>query len=133
LAYPLAVLLGVLSGLVAGKPIWQRDARIEAALKAVVGAVVGGGVMFALRKWVNPTLDLGALGAGELGQLPVVSLPLIATALSLLFELDNTGEPAGGAADKARIEQGKTRVADELESELEDEIGASSQKAERKS
>jgi hypothetical protein len=132
IAYPVAVLIGVLAGLVAGKPIWRRDARIEVALKAVVGAIVAGGLMFGLRKWVNPSLDLGAFGAGELGELPVVSLPLIATALSVLFELDNTAEPVSETADKQRIAPDKARVAGELESELDDEIQASSQKAERK-
>jgi hypothetical protein len=133
LAYPLAVLVGVLAGLVAGRPIWQRDARIEAGLKAVVGAIVGGGLMFALRKWLNPSLDLGTFGNGQLGELPVVSLPLIATGLSILFELDNTGEPVGEASDKKRVEPEKARVAGELDSELEEELAAGSEKARKKS
>ncbi len=132
LAYPLAVLVGVLTGLLAGKPIWQRDARIEVALKSVVGAIVAGGLMFALRKWLNPSIDLGALGAGGLGELPLVSLPLIATALAMLFELDNTSEPASEAANEQRVAPDKSRVAGELESELSDELDASSRKAERK-
>jgi hypothetical protein len=133
LAYPLAVLVGVIAGLVAGKPIWAQDARIEAGLKALVGAIVGGGLMFALRKWINPSVDLGALGAAGLGELPILSLPLIATALSIFFELDNTAEPAEpkqkqrAPGDKARVE------VDQLDEELEDEeLGGSSTKAERK-
>lgn len=132
LAYPIAVLVGVLAGFVAGRPIWDREGRIEATLKAVVGAIVGAGLMFAMRKWLNPSLDLGSFGAGGLGELPVVSLPLIATALSVFFELDNTGEPAD---DKPRVvsDGKKARVDDALgEHELEDEVVAEPREAKRK-
>lgn len=134
LAYPLAVLVGVITGLVAGKPIWAADGRIEATLKAVVGALVGAGAMFALRTWVGANVDLSALGAGQgaLGELPAVSLPLISTALALLFELDNTGEPAEDSGKK-RVAPEKARVADELESDLEsEEVAAGSSKLRRK-
>ena len=45
LAYLAAVVTGVLTGLVAGKPIWAEGARIEAGLKAFVGALVGAGAI----------------------------------------------------------------------------------------
>src|SRR5215469_16609426 len=51
LAYVAAALTGVLTGLVAGKPIWSSGAKIEAGLKAVFGALIGAGTMFALRQW----------------------------------------------------------------------------------
>src|SRR5262245_42193330 len=91
-AYAAAAVTGVLTGLVAGKPIWAQDGRIEAGLKAFFGALLAAGLMFALRKWVHVPLDLTSLGggAGEVGELPIVSLPMIATALALFFAADNT-------------------------------------------
>src|SRR5690606_894675 len=40
-AYLAAGLAGALVGLIAGKPIWAKDARIEAGMKAIVGALLG--------------------------------------------------------------------------------------------
>jgi ABC-type xylose transport system permease subunit len=110
IAYLVAVVVGALTGLVAGKPIWAREAKIEAGLKAFVGALLAGGLLWMLRRFAQVDVDLGAFGAGtgKIGELPAVSLPLIATALSLLFEIDNTGgkaPAAGKALPKARVEQ----------------------------
>jgi hypothetical protein len=95
LAYLAAAATGVLTGLVAGKPIWATGAKIEAGLKAFFGALIGVGVMFALRQWAGAwTLDLSAIGAGgpgAVGELPAASLPLLAAVLGAFFELDNTG------------------------------------------
>jgi hypothetical protein len=133
-AYLLAVVTGVLSGLVAGKPIWAAGARIEAGLKALVGALLGAGLMYVVRRWLGLHLDLGQLGQGSVGQLPIVSLPLIATALSMLYELDNTGDeddeakpPA--AAEKKRVAAGAV----DDKAELADELEQSSRKARRRS
>jgi hypothetical protein len=102
LAYAFALLTGVLAGLLAGKPIWARGARVEAGLKAIAGALLAVGMMFALRRWVVYSLDLTALGIGSgvIGQLPAISLPVIATVLAVVFELDNT--PGGEDLDTAR-------------------------------
>ena len=111
IAYLIAVVVGALTGLVAGKPIWAREAKIEAGLKAFVGALLSAVLLWMLRRFAQVDVDLGAFGAGagKIGELPAVSLPLIATALSLLFELDNTGQgkgqTAGAALPKARVEQ----------------------------
>jgi hypothetical protein len=121
LAYASAAVAGVLTGLVAGKPIWASGAKIEAALKAVFGALMGAGGMFALRQWVKVEVPdialLGIAGPGTVGAFPATSLPIIAAVLGALFGLDNTNDPteevpktrkrvaaapAGGAA-KARI------------------------------
>jgi hypothetical protein len=95
MAYLAAAVLGVLTGLVAGKPIWASGAGIEAGLKAFVGALLAAGAMFALRHWAPEwPLDLSRFGAGgpsPLSDLPAASLPLIGAALGGLFELDNTG------------------------------------------
>lgn len=133
LAYLAAAVTGVLTGLVAGKPIWSADGKIEAGLKAFFGVLLSLGGMFALRQWAHVDVDLGALkaGAGELGQLPAASLPLIAAVLAGFFELDNTpaaegegeGEkkgagPAsakGGAGKKVRVAPDEDAEAEELE------------------
>jgi hypothetical protein len=111
LAYLAAGLTGVLTGLVAGKPIWASGAKIEAGLKAVFGALIGAGLMFALRQWgggFRPDLGFIHAGHGPVGDLPAASLPLLAAVLGAFFELDNTGggeqESAGGAgAPRKRV------------------------------
>src|SRR3954463_8778770 len=83
-AYLAAAATGVITGLVAGKPIWAADGKIEAGLKAFFGILLGLGGMFALRTWANVHLDLSMLKAGEgaLGALPAASLPIIAAVLA---------------------------------------------------
>jgi hypothetical protein len=102
LGYLAAALVGVLTGLVAGKPIWAAGAKTEAGLKAFFGALLGAGAMFALRQWAGGwTLDLSSLGAGgpaSVAALPAASLPLIAAVLGGFFELDNTND--GGEEKK---------------------------------
>jgi hypothetical protein len=122
-AYLAAALTGVLTGLIAGKPIWSADGKIEAGLKAFFGALIALGGMFVLRQWVRVEVDLTALkassGPAEIGQLPAVSLPIIAAVLGGFFELDNTdsdkekkGEEAGTTSASS---SSKVRVADEDE------------------
>lgn len=105
-AYLAAAVTGVLVGLVAGKPIWSADGKIEAGLKAFFGALLALGGMFVLRQWVHVSFDLSALkastGAAEIGQLPALSLPLLAAILGGFFELDNTG-----AAGEEKKEEGE--------------------------
>jgi hypothetical protein len=110
LAYGAAALVGALTGLVTGKPIWAADAKIEAGLKAFFGVLLACGGMFALRRWVpHLTIDLRAVGAGgpaPVGALPAAALPILAAALGALFELDNTDAstkhpPSRGAAGSA--------------------------------
>lgn len=118
LAYVAAAVTGALTGLVAGKGIWEKDARIEAGLKAGVGALIGAGAMFAIRRWLSMNVDLGQLGAGAVGELPIASLPLIATALALFYELDNTGSSEGSApTTKTRVDP--TGAATDERAELE--------------
>ncbi|MBX3215286.1 MAG: hypothetical protein KF850_24840 [Labilithrix sp.] len=130
-AYLAAAITGVVTGLVAGKPIWSADGKIEAGLKAFFGALIALGGMFALRQWVHVDVDLTALkasdGAAEIGQLPAVSLPLIAAVLAGFFELDNTGdkdakqEEKGSSAASSSGKGDKVRVADEGASDDADE------------
>jgi hypothetical protein len=112
LAYASAALAGVITGLVAGKPIWASGAKIEAGLKSFFGALLGLGLMFALRQWAGAwTLDLGALqaGHGAVGSLPAASLPLIAAVLGGFFGLDNTDEKEEGAAPRGALPPGERK------------------------
>ena len=141
-AYVLAAFTGVLVGLVAGKPIWAKGGQIEAGLKAFFGALLGAGLMFAIRSWLDVSVDLGALhaGAGAIGALPAASLPLIAMLLGGFYEIDNTGDadadkktdkkgpPAKGAAAK----KGAVRVAKgEDDAEAEEDAPPSVKKQKR--
>lgn len=134
LAYVFAALTGVVTGLVAGKPIWASGGQIEAGLKAVFGALLAAGAMFALRQWVHvqvPTLPMG-IGGGELGQLPAAALPLIGAVLGGFYELDNTGTDAKDEKAKpgAKADAVKKRVAVDAD-EADDEAEAASKKAKR--
>jgi len=132
-AYLAAAATGAIAGLVAGKPIWAADGKIESGLKAFFGMLLSLGAMFALRQWVHVNLDLTMIkaGAGEIGDLPAASLPLIAAVLSGFFELDNSGSSEKDkeekkAADKApaskkeKVRVGKEDEAPEEEAEEED-------------
>ncbi len=121
-AYLAAAVAGVVTGLVAGRPIWAREAKIEAGLKSVAGAVLGALVLFAVRRWLPYEIDLGAwhAGQGALGSLPVASLPIVSVVLSMVFDLDNTEtRPPPGktrvTAEQARGGAGDSAVEDETE------------------
>jgi hypothetical protein len=130
LAYIAAIVTGVLAGLVAGKPIWAKGAWIEVGLKAFFGSLLAAGAMFALRRWGTLSVNLAALGAGTLGDLPVTSLPIISTVLSVFYELDNTdppeadatkGAPSSANSNKRVAATKKTRVAEEAVADGEEE------------
>jgi hypothetical protein len=110
LGYLAAALTGVLTGLVAGKPIWSRGGKIEAGLKAFFGALLGSGVLFALHRWAGAwPIDIPALGLTShtpIAELPTASLPLLAAVLGGFFELDNTGGGGEEAAPAARGAEG---------------------------
>jgi hypothetical protein len=107
LAYPAAALTGVLVGLVAGKPIWAKDAKIEAGTKAVVGALLALGLMAAARTWLLVPLpfSLGPLAPehATVGGFAMSSLAAIAALLGGFYEADNdpTSEeaPPPGASE----------------------------------
>jgi len=130
-AYAAAAVTGVLTGLVAGKPIWASGAKIEAGLKAFFGALIAAGLMFALRQWgggswvpvtqfTPETINEGVRLAGSF---PAVALPMVAAVLGGFFEIDNTpGDESDSKGTRKRVAEGngakaKTRVADEEEDE----------------
>ena len=135
----LAAAVGLLVGLVAGRPFWAPNAKTEALLKAGTGALVGAGLSFALGRWLTAPVDLSqfALGVGPVGKLTAVSLPAIACALSLFFELDDTS--ASRTEAKLPPAQVKQRLASrEAQSELAElddlnELEESHPSADRKS
>lgn len=108
IAYLAAAMAGVLVGLIAGKPIWAKDAKIEAGMKAFVGALLGAGLMYAARRWLTMPLPvvLGPLSAandslgelatstGTVGGMAITSLAAIAGVLGGFYEADN--DPAEG-------------------------------------
>jgi hypothetical protein len=136
-AYFAAALAGVLIGLVAGKPIWAKDAKIEAGMKAGVGAVLGIGLMFAVRRWLQVDLpfSLGELGAqsaadNTLGGLAMTSLAMITAVLGGFYEADNTPsptEPAGAIGD-GKTSEGKRVAAQPRDAELDEELDGESSK-----
>jgi hypothetical protein len=145
-AYLAAAVTGVLIGLVAGKPIWAKDARIEAGMKAFVGALLGAGMMYAARRWLtmpvplpigelggaNPSLGEAAESAGTLGGLAITSLAAIAAILGGFYEADNT--PTEGASSSAApakeqpAAKNKRIDASALDAEIEEEAEAEADK-----
>ena len=132
-AYLAAAATGVITGLVAGKPIWSADGKIEAGLKAFFGVLLALGGMFALRTWANLHVDLTMLKAGEglLGYLPATSLPIIAGVLAAFYEIDNSpsgesdkkdGEAAGATPGSKQGAGKKVRIEAEDESDEVDEV-----------
>lgn len=116
LAYVFAAVTGVFVGLIAGKPIWAKDAKIEAGMKAFVGALLGAGLMFGLRKLQIPLVDsvLAAFGVmtkdpQTLGTFPVTGLAMIAAVLGGFYDADNTPDPeaANKPADSKASSSGK--------------------------
>jgi hypothetical protein len=147
LAYVAAAITGVLIGLIAGKPIWAKDARIEAGVKAFVGALLGAGLMFAARKWLTMPLPAlpAAVGASQiaevaketgkavtLGQFSMTSLAVIAALLGGFYDADNTPEPEGEkkseSAPQAKASTPKRIATPPSEDELDDELGEAEDK-----
>jgi hypothetical protein len=122
----------VLTGLVAGRPIWAKAAKIEGALKAVAGAFISVVVLYALRKWLPAVhVDLTAFGAGEgaIGSVPWVFLPATGVALALVLEIDD----AFGAdpVPPRRIRAGTEASLESPAPELEQDEGADVARARR--
>ena len=130
IAYPAAALGGILVGLVAGKPIWAKDAKIEAGMKAFVGAILGAGLMFAARRWLTMEVTLPLQGlveakaaSGAIGMLAITSLAMITAVLGGFYEADNDpGEGSANATTGKRVAAaGGPRVGTSAGEELEDE------------
>jgi hypothetical protein len=133
-AYLFAAAVGVLTGLLAGKPIWSQTGKIEAGLKAFFGALLSVGAMFAIRQWAQASFDLSAwnAGSGVMGDLPVTTLPLIGAVLGGLFEADNTPESDDEKAKTgSKVRVGAKASATTETAGLEDDEQAAAKKQKR--
>ena len=129
-AYLAAAVTGVVVGLVAGKPIWAKDAKIEAGTKAFVGALLSLGLMAAARHWLTMEvpIPLGSLVPADhhaltLGGFAMTSLAAIAGLLGGFYEADN--DPSSEEAAPSGAQKGKAgkpqRIAAEASSAEEEE------------
>lgn len=142
IAYPAAIVMGLVIACLAGKPIWAKGARIEVGMKAVVAAIFAPLLLLAARSWVTmglpldpATLGLDATGA-SLGMFSITSYAMVAAVLAGFFDADNDpGEPeeaspTGKATGKKRIASGD---GDEAEAMAEAEaVDAASLRRHRK-
>ncbi len=126
-AYLAAAVTGILTGLVAGKPIWAKDAKIEAGTKAAVGAVLGLGLMVAVRHWLFAMpipLQLGSLAPehATIGGFAMTALAAIAGVLGGFYEADNDAPPEEAEARSGSSQKagGPKRIA-ASHAELEEE------------
>lgn len=141
IAYLAAAMTGVLVGLVAGKPIWAKDAKIEAGMKAFFGALLGVGLMYAARRWLtmplpvalgplaaaNTSLGEAATSAGTIGGLAITSLASIAGLLGGFYEADNDpseGQQAAPGGTKRAPASNKRIAAEEAGEEADEELDA---------
>jgi len=131
LAYLAAAVTGVLVGLIAGKPIWAKDAKIEAGTKAFVGALLALGLMAAARTWllVELPVSFGSLAPEHgahltLGGFAMTSLAAIAALLGGFYEADNdsTGEEAALAAGESGKSERQRIAASQSAGEEEEEL-----------
>jgi hypothetical protein len=92
LAYIAAAVTGIVVGLIAGKPIWAKDAKVEAGMKAFVGALLGAGLMFGLRKIAPPLADSVPAAFGVMTKDPqtLATFPITALAWSPRFLVVST-------------------------------------------
>ncbi|MEP7120803.1 MAG: hypothetical protein ABJE95_07840 [Byssovorax sp.] len=141
IAYLVAAATGVLVGLIAGKPIWAKDAKIEAGMKAFVGALLGAGLMYAARRWLtmplpfvlgplsaaNTSLGEAATSTGTVGGMAMTSLAAIAGLLGGFYEADNDPNedhhPPEQSGKRAPATN-KRIVTDETDKESDEELDA---------
>jgi hypothetical protein len=129
-AYLAAASAGVLVGLIAGKPIWAKDAKIEAGMKAAVGALLAAGLMYAARRFLTMPLPF-ALGpfsspGASIGETAITSLAAVAALLGGFYEADNdeAEAPPPKLANK-RVAPGNKRIAASKNAdELDEDPGA---------
>jgi hypothetical protein len=108
--YAAAAAVGVLTGLLAGRPIWAKGAKVEGSLKAVVGLFISVTMLFGIRKWL-PGVSV-----------PWMVLPGIGVAYAIVLEIDDAiGADPPPAPRRIREEPGSLRVETAQE---EDEEGA---------
>ena len=110
---------GVLTGLIAGKPIWAKGGGIEAGIKAFFGALLAAGGMYAVRTWFHMEVDPLDVACRARGRRRFAGggAPRSSQACSGgLYELDNTpqSEDDRGSRSGPRVVD-NVRVASEVE------------------
>jgi hypothetical protein len=114
-AYSFSALTGVLTGLIAGKPIWSQTGKIEAGLKAGFGGLIAAGLMLAIRKFAH--IEVPAIAAALhtkdafIDSFPMLTLPMIAGALGTFFEADNTPDEDDAKAAKKPAAKAEAKAA----------------------
>lgn len=136
-AYAGAALVGVAVALVAGKPIWARDARIEVGMKMAAGAIFAPGLMWLSRRFLTMDLPLDAAllpglealqgQALVLGTFAVTSLALVAGVLAGFFDADNQPTPEDAKANSAK--SAKQRIAAASDGDADAELEAAEDEA----
>ena len=137
LGYVFAAAVGVLVGLVAGKPIWAKGAAVEAGLKAFIGALAGCALLFGIRYLPVTVPALAMIPAATLGRHALASLMTVATVLAIFYELDNTGDEEKvdkNAPTRKRIDAAPAKKprASVPEGDLDDEEPVASKKKQGK-
>jgi hypothetical protein len=134
LAYAAVVLVGVVTALVAGRPIWAAEARIEVLLKSIAAALLGSALFFLLTRYLPIQVAWGPIGTGALTQLPYVLLPTVSILLSLFFEVDNDGSREENPRDRESVDTRRLRVDDEAgdDSLVQETAADSPQQAKRR-
>lgn len=129
-AYLSAAVAGVLVGLIAGKPIWAKDAKIEAGMKAFIGALLAAGLMYAARRFLTMPLPF-ALGpfsepGASIGATAISSLAAVAALLGGFYEADNDEtEASPPKLGSQRVAPGNKRIAaSKSADDLDEDLGA---------
>ena len=133
--YVAAGVCGVLTAMIAGKPVWAKEARIEVMMKAVAGMLLGPAILFALRRFVQLPLPADLLAAlpgleatkgAELGlsTFSMTSLSIVSAILAGFFDADNQPAAESGDGAKQRIAEassGRVASAGAQEQDLSEE------------
>jgi hypothetical protein len=135
IAYLAAAVTGVVVGLVAGKPIWAKDAKIEAGTKAVIGALLACGLMAAARTWLLVPLPftLGPLApeGATVGGFAMTSLAAIAALLGGFYDADNDApdeEASPSHAGESASKKGSRIAAAESHGDEDEDLASESDK-----
>lgn len=117
-AYGAAAVVGVVVSMVAGKPIWAKDARIEVGMKAGAGALIGPGLMWLVRRFLTMDIpfDVSSLPGldsisshPEVGAFAITALAVVAGLLAGFYDADN--QPVVEQEEEVAAAGGKKRVA----------------------
>ncbi|MFI5299715.1 MAG: hypothetical protein ACHREM_16640 [Polyangiales bacterium] len=132
LGYVFAAVMGVLVGLIAGKPIWAKGALVEAGLKSTIGALLACGLLFGLRfaPITLPGVDVSGLAikSASLGTHTIGALVSIATLLAVFYEIDNDGKASDDSTKGVRVATGVRVETATAEDDVEESSASAAKK-----